>query len=163
MAEAMTLDDYRAALAKREAMCSRFRGVATTADAMITLSSAGPAPLMDDPNAKGEPGITPHHLPAGLQRLDLGDRLPLRDGTDAGGWRHAGRRATDRPPRRRLAHDGDRALAAGDGGAGGGVTRAAGWFRLRPASGGPVRNDDRREGGAADGATRDRTIGCTPT
>ena len=58
MAEAMTLDDYRAALAKREAMCSRFRGVATTADAMITLSSAGPAPLMDDPNAKGEPGIT---------------------------------------------------------------------------------------------------------
>lgn len=58
MAEAMTLDDYRAALAKRETMRSRFRSVAATADAMITLSSAGPAPLMNDPNAKGEPGIT---------------------------------------------------------------------------------------------------------
>ncbi|MEQ8396637.1 amidase [Thalassobaculum sp.] len=58
MAEAMTQDDYRAALAKREAMRSRFRSVAATADAMITLSSAGPAPLMGDPNAKGEPGIT---------------------------------------------------------------------------------------------------------
>lgn len=58
MAEAMSIDDYRAALAKREAMRTRFRSVAATADAMITLSSAGPAPLMGDPNAKGEPGIT---------------------------------------------------------------------------------------------------------
>ena len=58
LAEAMGIDDYRAALAKREAMRARFRAVAATADAMITLSSAGPAPFMDGNAGKGEPGIT---------------------------------------------------------------------------------------------------------
>ncbi|GHD43041.1 amidase [Thalassobaculum fulvum] len=58
LAEAMSIDDYRAALAKREAMRSRFRAVAGTADAMITLSSAGPAPLMAGNSGAGEPGIT---------------------------------------------------------------------------------------------------------
>ncbi len=58
LAEAMSIDDYRAALAKREAMRSRFHAVAGTADAMITLSSAGPAPFMAGNSGKGEPGIT---------------------------------------------------------------------------------------------------------
>ena len=59
LAEAMTAEDYRAALAKREAMRQRFRAVAATADAMITLSSAGPAPHMDAAShPQGEPGIT---------------------------------------------------------------------------------------------------------
>lgn len=58
LAEAMSIDDYRAALAKRDAMRTRFRAVAATADAMITLSSAGPAPLMAGNSGKGEPGIT---------------------------------------------------------------------------------------------------------
>lgn len=58
LAEAMTADDYRAALAKREAMRTRFHAVASTADAMITLSSAGPAPFMEGNSGKGEPGIT---------------------------------------------------------------------------------------------------------
>jgi Asp-tRNA(Asn)/Glu-tRNA(Gln) amidotransferase A subunit family amidase len=56
LAEAMNVDDYRAALARREAMRVRFRAVSATADAMITLSSTGPAPLLDAP-AAGEPGI----------------------------------------------------------------------------------------------------------
>lgn len=58
LAEAMSADDYRAALSRREAMRSRFRSVAATADAMITLSSAGPAPLMAGNAGAGEPGIT---------------------------------------------------------------------------------------------------------
>lgn len=58
LAEAMSVDDYRAALTKREAMRTRFRAVAATADAMITLSSAGPAPFMEGNSGKGEPGIT---------------------------------------------------------------------------------------------------------
>lgn len=58
LAEAMSVDDYRAALAKRDAMRTRFRALAATADAMITLSSAGPAPLMAGNSGKGEPGIT---------------------------------------------------------------------------------------------------------
>ncbi len=58
LAEAMSVDDYRAALAKREAMRSRFKAVAGTAAAMITLSSAGPAPLMAGNSGAGEPGIT---------------------------------------------------------------------------------------------------------
>src|SRR3546814_2378098 len=58
LAEAMSVDDYRAALAKREAMRSRFRAVAAAGDAMTTLSSAGPAPLMEGNSGQGEPGIT---------------------------------------------------------------------------------------------------------
>jgi len=58
LAEAMSIDDYRAALTKRDAMRTRFRAVASTADAMITLSSAGPAPFMEGNSGKGEPGIT---------------------------------------------------------------------------------------------------------
>jgi Asp-tRNA(Asn)/Glu-tRNA(Gln) amidotransferase A subunit family amidase len=58
LAEAMSVDDYRAALAKRDAMHTRFRALAATADAMITLSSAGPAPLLAGNAGKGEPGIT---------------------------------------------------------------------------------------------------------
>lgn len=58
LAEAMSVDDYRAALARREAMRMRFRTVAATADAMITLSSAGPAPLIAGNSGAGEPGIT---------------------------------------------------------------------------------------------------------
>src|SRR3546814_18849370 len=54
----MSVDDYRAALAKREAMRSRFRAVAAAGDAMITLSSAGPAPFMEGNSGQGEPGIT---------------------------------------------------------------------------------------------------------
>jgi Asp-tRNA(Asn)/Glu-tRNA(Gln) amidotransferase A subunit family amidase len=58
LAESMSLEDYRAALAKREAMRARFRAVAATADAMISLSSAGPAPKMADTTAQqGEPGV----------------------------------------------------------------------------------------------------------
>ncbi len=58
LAETMTADDHRAALAKREAMRSRFRAVAATADALITRSSAGPAPRMNDTaGPQGEPGI----------------------------------------------------------------------------------------------------------
>lgn len=56
--EAMTAKDYRLALDRRERMRARFRALAPFADACITLSSAGPAPLLDDANAKGEPGIT---------------------------------------------------------------------------------------------------------
>jgi len=56
LAEAMNVDHYRAALARRDAMRIRFRAVSATADAMITLSSTGPAPLLDAP-AAGEPGI----------------------------------------------------------------------------------------------------------
>jgi len=59
LAEAMSLDDYRAALAKRAAMRGRFAAVAATADAMISLSSAGPAPRMvDSASQQGEPGVT---------------------------------------------------------------------------------------------------------
>src|SRR5690606_7585766 len=58
LAEAMSVDEYRAALSKREAMRSRFRSVAATGDAMITLSSAGPAPFMEGNSGQGEPGIT---------------------------------------------------------------------------------------------------------
>lgn len=59
LAEAMSLDDYRAALAKREAMRGRYRTVAATADAMISLSSAGPAPRMQEAaGQQGEPGVT---------------------------------------------------------------------------------------------------------
>lgn len=58
LAEAMSVDDYRTALARRDSMRSRFKAVAATADAMITLSSAGPAPLMAGNTGAGEPGIT---------------------------------------------------------------------------------------------------------
>ena len=59
LAEGMRVEDYRAALMKREGMRARFRRLAETADGFITLSSTGPAPLMADPNnTKGEPGIT---------------------------------------------------------------------------------------------------------
>jgi Asp-tRNA(Asn)/Glu-tRNA(Gln) amidotransferase A subunit family amidase len=59
LAENMRVGDYRAALAKREAMRSRYRALAETTDGFISLSSTGPAPLMADPtNTKGEPGIT---------------------------------------------------------------------------------------------------------
>ncbi|NQW09799.1 MAG: amidase [Alphaproteobacteria bacterium] len=58
LAEAMAVDDYRAALSTREAMRTRFRALAATADAMISLSSAGPAPRMaDTANTQGEPGV----------------------------------------------------------------------------------------------------------
>jgi len=58
MAEAMTLDDYRAALARREEMRQRLATIQSLGDAMISLSSVGPAPPLDDPTTKGEPGIT---------------------------------------------------------------------------------------------------------
>src|SRR3546814_12411039 len=58
LAEAMSVDDYRAALAKREAMRSRFRAVAAAGASMITLSSAGPAPFMEAHSAQGAHGLT---------------------------------------------------------------------------------------------------------
>jgi Asp-tRNA(Asn)/Glu-tRNA(Gln) amidotransferase A subunit family amidase len=58
LAKTMTIDDYRAALGRREEMRRRLAQVQPLADAMISLSSVGPAPLLDDPTAKGEPGIT---------------------------------------------------------------------------------------------------------
>ena len=58
MASEMSMDDYRAALAKREAMRARFRAVAANADAMITLSSTGPAPKFAvSATQEGEPGL----------------------------------------------------------------------------------------------------------
>lgn len=58
LASEMSIDDYRAALAKREAMRGRFRAVAANADAMISLSSTGPAPKMvDSATQEGEPGV----------------------------------------------------------------------------------------------------------
>lgn len=58
LAETMTANDYRAALSTREAMRARFRALAATADGMISLSSAGPAPRMADTAAtQGEPGV----------------------------------------------------------------------------------------------------------
>lgn len=58
LAEAMTIDDYRAALSTREALRARFRALAATTDAVLSLSSAGPAPCMaDTANTQGEPGI----------------------------------------------------------------------------------------------------------
>jgi Asp-tRNA(Asn)/Glu-tRNA(Gln) amidotransferase A subunit family amidase len=44
-AEAMTLDDYRAALTDRDAGQQRYAAVAPLADAAITLACPGPAPL----------------------------------------------------------------------------------------------------------------------
>lgn len=55
----MTPDDYRTALQQREAMRTAFRNLAGVADGMISLSSVGPAPLMDDPNLTGEPSVSP--------------------------------------------------------------------------------------------------------
>src|SRR3546814_15672888 len=66
LAEAMSVDDYRAALAKREAMRSRFHAVAAAGDAMITLSSAGPAPFLAGNSGQGQPRLT--HTP-GLPAL----------------------------------------------------------------------------------------------
>ena len=59
LAEDMTVTDYRAALAKREDMRRRFARLMKTTVGCITLSSAGPTPVMaDTANTKGEPGIT---------------------------------------------------------------------------------------------------------
>ncbi len=58
MASEMSIDDYRAALTKREAMRARFKAVSANADAMITLSSTGPAPkFVDSATQEGEPGL----------------------------------------------------------------------------------------------------------
>lgn len=58
MAESMTADVYRDALHRREEMRARHTTLAPLADAMITLSSTGPAPPMGTNVAGGEPGIT---------------------------------------------------------------------------------------------------------
>ena len=44
-AEAMTLDDYRAALMERAEAQLRYAAVAPLADGLVTLSCSGPAPL----------------------------------------------------------------------------------------------------------------------
>jgi Asp-tRNA(Asn)/Glu-tRNA(Gln) amidotransferase A subunit family amidase len=53
-AEAMTVADYRAALIDRETAQTCYVGVSPLADAIITLSSPGPAPLWSG-DAPGEP------------------------------------------------------------------------------------------------------------
>lgn len=55
MAEALTPDDYRQALQQRWAMRDAWRALRPLADAMITLSSPGPAPPLDFLADAGEP------------------------------------------------------------------------------------------------------------
>jgi Asp-tRNA(Asn)/Glu-tRNA(Gln) amidotransferase A subunit family amidase len=55
-AEAMTLDDYRAMLIEREQAQAAHRAIAPLADAVITLSCPGPAPLWSG-DKPGEPLI----------------------------------------------------------------------------------------------------------
>jgi Asp-tRNA(Asn)/Glu-tRNA(Gln) amidotransferase A subunit family amidase len=47
---AMTLEDYRALLARKEEASRRLQALAPLADAILTLSSAGPAPLFEKPD-----------------------------------------------------------------------------------------------------------------
>ena len=56
MAEGLTLNDYRDALQKRETMRHHMAKLAPLADAMITLSCAGPAPPLDYLADSGESG-----------------------------------------------------------------------------------------------------------
>jgi Asp-tRNA(Asn)/Glu-tRNA(Gln) amidotransferase A subunit family amidase len=60
-AEAMTVSDYRAAIIEREAAQACYSAVAPLADAVITLSSPGPAPLW----AGDQPGKPPLPRPTG--------------------------------------------------------------------------------------------------
>ena len=55
MAENMTMEDYRTALASRAHMRQALAQVAPTADAFITLASVGPAPDVDFKADSGEP------------------------------------------------------------------------------------------------------------
>ena len=54
MAEEMTPQDYRYALMKRDEMRSGLASISPLADAMITLSSVGPAPPLDHLSESGE-------------------------------------------------------------------------------------------------------------
>ncbi|MFK7966027.1 MAG: amidase [Burkholderiaceae bacterium] len=55
MAENLTLDDYRQALHTREDIRTAWRALQPHADAMLTLSSPGPAPALDFLAEAGEP------------------------------------------------------------------------------------------------------------
>ena len=56
MAEAITLDDYRKALERREQMRASLTALKGLASAMITLSSPGPAPELGALTPSGESG-----------------------------------------------------------------------------------------------------------
>lgn len=88
-AEAMTLDDYRAALRRREEIRALFAGLAGGVDACVTLSAPGPAPegiaSTGDPafavpaSLLGAPAISLpafeiEGLPLGLQLVGFRDR-----------------------------------------------------------------------------------------
>lgn len=55
MAEELGPEDYRSALAKRDAMRANLAALAPTADGMVTLASPGPAPRIGEVTG-GEPG-----------------------------------------------------------------------------------------------------------
>jgi Asp-tRNA(Asn)/Glu-tRNA(Gln) amidotransferase A subunit family amidase len=56
LARAMSIDDYRLALLKRETAQRAFAAIAGLADGLISLSSVGPAPLME--NKAKDSGVT---------------------------------------------------------------------------------------------------------
>ncbi|ONG50271.1 amidase [Pseudoroseomonas deserti] len=56
LARSMTIDDYRAALLQREAAKRAFAAIDGLADGLISLSSVGPAPLME--NKAKDSGVT---------------------------------------------------------------------------------------------------------
>ncbi len=58
-ADGMSADDYRACLGKRERMRAALKDLDGLADGLITLSSVGPAPFLEDPKLTGEPTLAP--------------------------------------------------------------------------------------------------------
>ena len=62
MAEAITLDDYRKALERREQMRASLTALKGLASAMITLSSPGPAPELGALTPSGESGLSLIHI-----------------------------------------------------------------------------------------------------
>src|SRR5262245_14644759 len=94
-AEAMTVGDYRAALIDRKAAQAYYSAVAPLADAVITLSSPGPAPLW----AGDQPG-KPLAPPDRRSRVQLSKLHAVRTvchNAAHGGAGHAARRAGDGP------------------------------------------------------------------
>ena len=82
-AEVMTVGDYRAALVDREMAQSCYAAISPLADAVITLSSPGPAPLWPG----DVPGETPCTAPYRRSRLQLSElHVVLAGRDDARSW-----------------------------------------------------------------------------
>jgi len=61
---AMTPDDYRAALAGRDAIRAAIAGIGRRVDGFVTLASSGPAPI-DGPGERGNAPVAAAHLKTG--------------------------------------------------------------------------------------------------